>query len=161
MSQMTRREWSRFAFGGLAGVAMSPYAWGGAKKINSKFNGVQIGAQSYSFRDRSLDDLIKAMAEIGIGSCELWQGHVEPRQLSREALREWRLSVPLDHFKQVRAKFDRAGVELYAYNLSFRDDFTDAEIERGFEMARALGVRVMTASSTVNAAPRIDRYAKR
>jgi sugar phosphate isomerase/epimerase len=147
------------ALGGVAGVVMP----GQTKKIDSKFNGVQVGTQSYSFRDRTLDELIKAMAEIGIGSCELWQGHVEPRDPggSRESLREWRLSVPLDHFKEVRAKFDRAGIELYAYNLSFRDDFTDAEIERGFEMARALGVSRMTASSTVSAARRIDQFAKR
>jgi len=156
MSDMTRREWNKMALGGVAGVVIP----GETKKINSKFNGVQVGAQSYSFRDRSLDELIKAMAEIGIGSCELWQGHVEPKG-SRESLREWRLSVPLDHFKEIRAKFDRAGVELYAYNLSFRDDYTDAEIERGFEMARALGVTRMTASSTVSAARRIDPFAKR
>ncbi|HET9530764.1 MAG TPA: sugar phosphate isomerase/epimerase [Blastocatellia bacterium] len=154
MSEMTRREWGGLALAGIAGLAVP------TKKIDSKFNGVLIGAQSYSFRDRSLDDLIAAMAEIGIGSCELWQGHIEPRG-SREEVRQWRMSVPLDHFKQVRAKFDRAGVELYAYNLSFRDDFTDAEIERGFEMARALGVSVMTASSNVSTARRIDQFAKR
>jgi hypothetical protein len=49
--------------------------------------------------------------------------------------------VPLDEFKAIRAKFDRAVIDLYAYNLSFRDNFTDAEIERGFEMARARSAR--------------------
>jgi hypothetical protein len=50
----------------------------------------------------------------------------------------------LDDFRAVRSKFDRAGIELYAYNLSLRDDFSDAEIERGFEIVKALGVKVMT-----------------
>jgi sugar phosphate isomerase/epimerase len=109
--------------------------------------------------------MIKAMVEIGLGSCELWQGHVEPSDLSRGAqnrdkLREWRLTVSLDEFKKVREKFDRAGIELYAYNLSLRDDFTEGEIERGFQMAKALGVKVMTASSNVTAAKRIDRFAR-
>ena len=71
------------------------------------------------------------------------------------------MTTPLDHFKAVRSKFDSAGIDLYAYNLSFRDDFTDAEIERGFEMARALGAKVITASSNVSTARRVDAYARR
>jgi sugar phosphate isomerase/epimerase len=137
-------------------------------KPNSKFRGVQVGVQSYSFRDRSLDDAIKAMVEIGLSSCELWQGHVEPSRERlakegnpREALRKWRLTVALDEFKAVRQKFDRAGIDLYAYNLSFKDDFSDEEISRGFDMARALGVKVMTASSQVTTAKRIDPYARK
>jgi sugar phosphate isomerase/epimerase len=141
-----------------------------AKRINSKINGVLIGIQTYSLRDRPLDDAIEAMAKVGIGSCELWQGHIEPQELqrkvyqgdakAREELRRWRLETPLDHFKAVRRKFDRAGIAIYAYNLSFRDDFTDAEIGRGFEMARALGAKVMTASSNVSTAKRIDAFAR-
>jgi sugar phosphate isomerase/epimerase len=65
----------------------------------------------------------------------------------------------MDHFKEVRKKFDDAGILLYAYNYSFRDDFTDAEIERGFDMAHALGVTRLTASSTVPCAKRIDPFA--
>ena len=44
----------------------------------------------------------------------------------------------MDEFKAVRRKFDDAGIELYAYNYSMRDDFTDDEIDRGFQMTRAL-----------------------
>ena len=39
----------------------------------------RIGVQSYSFRTMPLDDAIKAMTDIGIGECELFSGHVEPR----------------------------------------------------------------------------------
>lgn len=131
----------------------------GAPKIDSRIAGVLIGAQSYSFRDRSLEEALAAYKEVGLGYCELWSGHVEPRKASREELRNWRLTVSLDHFRSVRKKFDEAGVELYAYNYSFRDDFTDEEIARGFEMARALGVRVLTASANVSTARRIDPYA--
>lgn len=167
MRGFSRREWCKLALGGIGSTFILSAASSGAKKINSKFNGVQIGVQSYSFRDRSLDEAIKAMAEAGIGSCELWQGHVEPQNFPsseaqpREALRNWRLTASLDHFKAVRAKFSRAGIELYAYNLSFRDDFTDPEIERGFEMARALGVKAITASATISVSRRIDRFASR
>ena len=77
----------------------------------------------------------------------------------QEELRQWRLSVPLDHFKEVRRKFDAAGVRLQAYNLSFNDRFTDEEIDRGFQMARALGVKVITASATVSSTKRVAPYA--
>jgi len=126
--------------------------------MSSRINGVQIGAQSYSFRDRSLDAMISAMTEIGLSECELWQGHVEPKLPAanrREELRKWRTTIPLDHFKGIREQFDKAGITLSAYNYSFRDDFTDTEIERGFEMAKALGVKGLTASSTVSVTRRV------
>src|SRR5262245_2570851 len=131
---LSRRNFHRLALAALpASVA--------AAKPNSKINGVQLGAQSYSFRDRSLDEAIKGMLEVGLSECELWQGHIEPKKEGgREAIRQWRLAAPMDLFKDVRKKFNDAGIKLYAYNYSFRDDFTDAEIERGFEMAHALGV---------------------
>ena len=40
---------------------------------------------------------------------------------AREDLRQWRLSTPMDHFKQVRKKFDDSGIDIYAYTLNFRD----------------------------------------
>ena len=137
---------------------MSSAALPASARINSRIEGVQIGAQSYSFRDRPLDAMISAMVEVGLGECELWQGHVEPRSKwsdRRNELREWRTTVSLDHFREIRRKFDNAGIQLSAYNYSFRDDFTDKEIERGFEMAKALGVNALTASSTVSVTRRV------
>lgn len=129
-----------------------------AAKINSTIKGVTIGAQSYSFRDRDLDAAIAGMKEVGLGSVELWSGHVEPK-MNRAELRNWRETVDLDHFKQVRKKLDAAGIELWAYNYSFREDFTDKEIARGFEFAKALGITRLTASSNVTTAKRIDPFA--
>lgn len=133
----------------------------GAKWINSVVRGVQIGAQSYSFRDRDLAAAIKAYLTVGLGECELWQGHVEPAHVSRDELRKWRLSVPLSRFRAIRRHFDNAGVLLYAYNYSFRSDFTDPEIERGFQMTQAMGLKYITASSNVRVAPRVDKYAQK
>lgn len=122
---------------------------------------VTLGVQSYSFRDRSLDDAIAAMQLLGLRSCELWQSHVEPTRLPREELRKWRETVALDHFHLVREKFSRATIDLSAYNISFRDDFSDAEIERGFEMAAALGAPMITSSSNVQTTARVAVVAER
>ena len=172
MSVYTRRGFAKIAVAGLPLAAA-------LAKINSKVSGVQIGVQSYSYRDRPLDAAIKAMVEDGLGECELFSPHIEPgglprpqgggrgsannpaRLKEREDLRKWRLTVPLDEIKAVRKKFDDAGINLFAFNISFRDDFTDPEIERGFQMAQALGVKVITASSTVSVMPRVVPFAEK
>jgi sugar phosphate isomerase/epimerase len=129
-------------------------------KIDSKVNGVQLGLQTYSFRDRSIDDAIIAMSEIGLGECEVYEGHIEPR-MPRELLRQWRLAVPLANFESIRKKFEDAGVTVYAYNLSILDDFTPEETDRAFEMARALGASIITASSTLSEAQRLVPFAEK
>lgn len=149
---ITRRDFQKM-LAGAAATSLLP------AKNNSVVDGVVIGAQSYSFRDRSLDDAIKAMTEIGLGECELWQGHLEPKGMRGKDLTNWRETVSLDEIAAVRKKFDAAGINLYAFNYSFRDNFTDKEMDRGFEMAKAMGVKIITASSTVSCVPKIDPLA--
>ncbi len=161
MSTISRRDATKILLAGAASWLVPRRAALGAEMIDSVVRGVEIGAQSYSFRDRPLDACIDAYSACGLGECELWQGHLEPRNLKREEQRNWRLTTPLSFFHEVREKFDRAGVLLYAYNYSFRKDMTDEEIERGFEMAKALGVKYVTASANVSVVPRVDTYAKK
>lgn len=130
--------------------------------IDSTVDGVKIGAQSYSFRDYkgcTAATAVEAYKLCGLGYAELWQGHLEPKD--KAALAAWRKNPPLDQIRAVRASFDDAGVDLYAFNYSFRKDWTDDEIEKGFQIARALGVNRITASSNVSMAKVIDRYARK
>lgn len=168
MPIMSRREAGKLIAGAGAALALGRRGLvrarlDAAERIDSVVRGVQIGAQSYSFRDRPLEAAIDAYREVGLGECELYAGHVEPSEdrTQREALRQWRLTTPLTHFHQIREQFDNAGILLYAYNYSFRKDFTDAEIERGFQMAQAMGVTHLTASANVSVAPRVDVYARK
>ncbi|MGE5647174.1 MAG: sugar phosphate isomerase/epimerase family protein [Acidobacteriota bacterium] len=149
----TRRDLVKLALGALGTSRLL------TAKPNSVVRGVIIGAQSYSFRDRSIDEAIAAMSKAGISYCELWQGHIEPQQATRKGLREWRENIAIEHFDVAREKFDKAGIKLYAYNYSFQDDFSDREIERGFEMAEALGVKYITASANVSVSGRVNAYA--
>ena len=178
---VTRRTFGKLA---LASLPLAR-AFG---KIDSKIAGVQLGTQSYSFRDLSLDDAIKAMVADGLGDCELFAPHIEgghtdkapappsgggrrpgppdparaaARKEEREELRKWRLSVSLDYFKGIKKKFNDAGIKSIGYNYSFNDSFTDEEIDRGFGMAKALGVKILTASTTLPIAKRVAPFAEK
>jgi sugar phosphate isomerase/epimerase len=149
--KITRRDFSKLALA-------VPATAGFAARINSKIDGVMIGAQTYSFRDRPLDDCIAAMKQIGLGYAELTSSHLEPKD--KEALKAWRADPPMDQIKAVRKKFDDAGIEIYAFNYSFRSDWSDREIANGFEIAKALGVNRITASGNVDGTARVDKYAQ-
>ena len=71
------------------------------------------------------------------------------------------METPLDYFKGIRKKCDDAGVLYYAYTYGFRKEFTDEEIERGFQIAQAMGVKYITSSANVSVAPRVDKYAQK
>jgi len=138
-------------------------------------SGVRLGVQTYSFRELMrpaggdmVDPIIAAMKECGLTECELWAPQIEPAspfgrerptpeqtQQSRDIVRKWRLETPMDHFRAIRKKFESAGMTIYAFNYSPNGSFTDAEIDRGFEMAKALGAEIITASATLEAARRM------
>jgi len=142
-------------------------------------SGVRLGVQTYSFRELTrppggdlVDPIIAAMKECGLTECELWAPQIEPpspfgrgrptpeqAQQAREAAKTWRLETPIDHFRAIQKKFEGAGMTIYAFNYSPNNSFTDAEIDRGFEMAKALGAEIITASATIEAARRIAPFA--
>src|SRR3954465_6299927 len=162
----TRREFGQLA---LAGMTLP--------LIDSPVSGVRIGVQTYSYRDLprpagaadSVDVVIAAMKESGLTECELFSPQLEPQFArgargqrgappppealkAREDLRKWRIESSLDHFREVRKKFDAAGITIHAYCYNMNASFTDAEIDRGFEMTKALGAPVMTTSTQMDVA---------
>jgi sugar phosphate isomerase/epimerase len=161
MRKVSRRQAGKILLSGAAGLTLAPRISLAAEPINSVVHGVQIGAQSYSFRDRGPDATIQAFVDCGLGECELWQGTVEPPGENWQALRKWRQETPLTFFHDVRSQFENAGVKIYAYNFSFNKFMTDAEFDRGFQFAQALGVKYITASSQVSIAHRVDVLAQK
>jgi len=161
IKRISRREFAGKLALAAGTLAVPGKALWAQKAPSSVVHGVQLGVQSYSFRDRSFEEAITALVEVGVNSCELWQGHLEPKNLDREALRKWRLETPLAVFEEAGKKLKKAGIQLNAYNYSFKKDMTDEELERGFHMAKALGTRVITASSNPSIAQRIDAYARK
>ncbi len=151
----TRRQFGQMS---LAALAL-PRALSATAADAQK--GVKLGVQTYSFRELprteggdAVDAIIKAMTDCGITECELWSPQIEPRPAttpgaprpapdSPEAkkFREdcgpaaRRRSSTFRDQEEVR----RGRPDVFGYNYSFGPTFTDEEIDRGFEMARALG----------------------
>jgi sugar phosphate isomerase/epimerase len=178
----TRREFGQLSLAALAlprALAAAPVA------VDSKVAGVRLGVQTYSFRELprpeggdAVDVIISAMTECGLGECELWSPQIEPRsgwkpgtprpapdspeaKKARADLLDWRLKTPLEHFSGIKKKFEAAGLRIFAFNYSFGPSFTDEEIDRGFEMARALGADFITASTTLEVARRVVPFAEK
>ncbi len=128
------------------------------------YRGVELGVQSWCFNDRPFEQMVRSVSEVGATSLEMWSGHLEPLRKfrgQREDLRAWRLAADMDRFRDARGKLDEAGIHLSAFNISIRNDWTDEEIDRAFQMARALGTDLITSSSNVSTAARIDPVAVR
>ena len=171
MTTITRREFGALTLGALALPRLT---------FAQTVGGVRLGVQTYSFRELprtpggdATEAITGAMKSIGLTDCELWSPQIEPvaaggrgrtpEQVreSREALRTWRVSTPLDHFRGIKDAYARAGASIYAYNYSFGNDFTDDEINRGFEHARALGAEIITASTNLTVARRVVPFAEK
>ncbi len=154
----SRRDFGKIA---LAGIPLS-------RLLAQKVAGVQLGVCTYSFRTfphapggDAVDAVIQAMKDCGADDCELFSPQVEPDTKIREDLRQWRLNTPMDHFKQVRQKFDDAGINIFAYTLNFRNDFTDEEIDKCFEQTKALGAKVIASSTQLTVAKRLAPFAEK
>ncbi len=153
MAPISRREAGKIILAGSAGTLVAGRVARGAHMINSVIRGVQVGAQSYSFRDLKTEDaILQAFVTVGLGECELSSGG-EPGDLQGEEL--------VNHFKALRKKYDDAGVLIYAYTYAFRKGYTDEQFDRGFQIARALGVKYITSSANVSVAPTVDKFAQK
>jgi sugar phosphate isomerase/epimerase len=209
--------YSRRDFGRIA-LASVPLANAFAAKINSKFNGVQVGAITYSFRGTNdLDLIIKDLVDCGIGEVELMETDAEraagapqigrgggrpggggpgkgpgggkgpdgaakgdgapkgpPQRTARppmteeqitaareraKPVRDWRLAVSMDKFKDVKKKFDEAGVEIRLVCFNMTEAITEEEIDYAFNMAKALGAKALSSTTQVTVSKRVAPFA--
>jgi sugar phosphate isomerase/epimerase len=135
---------------------------------NSFFKGVQLGICSYSFRGLGLDELIRQMGAVPMGQLELESVFIEPgaggrgqTPEQREALRKWRLTVPLDDIRAIRKRLDDAAIDVYAYNVPVNDSFTKDELDRVFAIARLLGAQAVNSATTLRLVPLLAETAAR
>ena len=102
------------------------------------------------------------MQKLGLRSCELWQDHVEPLAVAARRT----AALARDRSRSITSiasanNSRKASIALSAYNISIKDSFSDAEIERAFDMTTALGAPLITSSSNIATVARIAPVAER
>ena len=167
-------------------------AWAQARKPNSVIGGVNIGTITYSYRsmpDQSAEATLRYVLESGISQIELMNGPAEsfagapqgargggggrrgepptPEQQaaqreSADRLKQWRTSVSMDRFKQLRRMYEDAGVKIYAWK-ALNANMSDEEFEYVFNVAEALGCTHTTLELPTNVAQlkRIGAFAEK
>ena len=188
---LSRRDLFRKTLGATSLASLPLHNAFGAARINSKIHGVQIGAITYSFNRLASPDpeaIIRAYVDVGLGEAELMSNHGEAlagapsvpffgrpgggrpqltpeqtaeRQAAQEKLKTWRASTNDGTWKGVRKKFNDAGVDVALLCYNMQDSMQDGDVEYGFNMARALGVKAITTSTTLTMAKRIAPIAEK
>jgi sugar phosphate isomerase/epimerase len=114
--------------------------------------------------DQSAEATLRYVLESGISQIELMNGPAESfagapqgarggggrrgqpptpdqqaaQRESADTLKQWRTSVSMDRFKQLRRMYDDAGVKIYAWK-ALNPNMSDEEFEYVFNVAEALG----------------------
>jgi sugar phosphate isomerase/epimerase len=168
----SRREFNRAALAGLAASVLPGWV---SRTAAMQVRGVKVGLITGSLNSLGelggrdpIDVIIEQCKQLDVVDVELVtvfpQGQPEvvnggrfgqpPAQITpdymktRQALRDWRIALPLDRFKEVRRKFDAAKLNLFSYVYTIDDHMTDAEIEAAFRQLQALGVPMFTTNQT-------------
>lgn len=181
---MNRREFGMRTLSTAAAATLSSAAWGA--KLDSTVKGVKLGLITGSlqpFKEEAgkdiIDTVVASCVAAGAANIEL-VNMLEPRlvgavnyghppspmtpeyEKSRAAVREWRMKTPIDGFREIRRKFDAAGLNLFSYVMTFDLDFTDEEIDTVFKQMQALKVVCFcTNQSRVDVAPRLVPFAEK
>ena len=81
------------------------------------------------------------------------------QEAAQKAIADWKMAANASTWKGVKQKFNDAGVEvqILCYNMSLNT--TPEEMDYAFQMARDLGVRAMSCSTTVAVAKKVAPFA--
>ena len=164
-------------------------ASGSSGKPNSKVAGVQLGVTTYSYGSmpHKVDDVVQYLVYAGVNSIELRnvaeedlgipQGAPRPRrgaqltekdraelakaaESGREAQRQWRLSLPMERYAEMRKKFNDAGINVHIAKFA-PSGWSDEEIDYAYKAAKVLGSIGITDELTDQACQRLGKFAEK
>jgi sugar phosphate isomerase/epimerase len=167
----TRRDFARLALTSLPAARLLARPSLAFAQPNSKFAGVQVGMNvPYNFggRDMDADDLLARCVRLNVSAIELRSQPVEGflgspasggNKVSADTIRKWRSTVSMDRVKAFRKKYEDAGVAIGIVKYDGIYDYSDAELDYSFELARTLGARAISCEIDVEKTRRLGRFA--
>ena len=100
-------------------------------------------------------DAAAVQGRRGAGRAPLTPEQQEQMNQAREAVAKWQAGTTPETWKAVRKKFNDAGIEVALLCYNMNDNMKDEDIEYGFAMAKGLGVKAISTSTTLTMAKRI------
>lgn len=161
-SKLSRRSFIGGA-AALAASALLPRRAAAADGPNSNFNGVQIGAITYSYRSMpsSAEELLGYIVRCGLNSVELMGGPAE--EFARRHTPETGIGGPMDGYEALRKMYNDAGVNIHIAKFGNIGDrnMSDDQVDHYFRAAKALGAKGITREISRDAAKRLGPLADR
>jgi sugar phosphate isomerase/epimerase len=74
------------------------------------------------------------------------------QQAQAAVMRQWRMTAPMDKFREFRKLFNDAGIRIYAFRMTLTEALSDAEYDYGFNAAKALGANSLSMELPATAA---------
>ncbi|MEO8483900.1 MAG: sugar phosphate isomerase/epimerase [Acidobacteriota bacterium] len=82
-----------------------------------------------------------------------------PEQQTADTLRRWRLMQAMTKYRDLKKKFDDAGVAIQIVKFDLGPTFVDEEIDYCFQVAKTLGARAITCEPPVRETKRLGLFA--
>ena len=171
----TRRAFLGTAATLAAATLLPRHTFAAAAKPNSVFNGVRIGAITYSYRSMftSAEETLGGLLQCGLSEVELMGGPIQqfagisvapagakkkaapvpPTEKPTDATR----AAQLAKCRELRKLYNDAGVNIHLHKIAFGS--TDEEIDFNFEVAKALGCVGITTERSDTMAKKLAPFA--
>ena len=157
------------------------------KKPNSKVGSVQLGLTTYSYLSmpHNLEEVLGYILQAGVNSVEmrsvLEEGlglpQLPPRppsdaddktkaefadavKAARESQRQWRLSLPMQKYEDIRKMYNDAGVNIHIAKFA-PASWSDEEIDYAYNAANTLGAYGITDECSDEACQRLGKFAEK
>lgn len=161
-------------FGGVQIGVIAPYSFRGLDGDADSLlaNITKLGLSAVEMQSEPVEAYAGApsMARRGGGRRDGGRRELTPEQRAEfEAARQaaakkttaWRVSASMDNYKELRAKYNAAGVEIQLVKFRLGAEMSDDEIDYCFQVAKALGCRGITCEPPLSETKKLGSFAEK